>query len=842
MAFLKHLSIRFRLSAAIAILFMLILLVSLIGMQVLKRTELWMNVLHQETLAEVSDALDLSQRSADLATSAPFLYALFTPFQLESDVKTILENLNNIENHAARTPELNLPIARLRAAIDDLTKALIPQAARRADLITINRNMLRLNNRAQNRTNDASRPLENRQIWAILQQLTSSAIDAGRASTLIELGEFISRYTNTRDLIQLELKQPHQSTYDEIINNVRHGNGLFVLKHRDIAARLDADNALFRIRQETSKINSYAEEKVSQAQLRLSQARAETSNSLSIAINSFLVLTLASLLVAVTSALYVSRYITYNLHRITDAMRKLAAGDHRSELPEADLSIEKMSNDEIGQLFTVFHVFRENARKLDRRTSQMRQQNVLFSRVFRNIKDGVAIISSNGGIEAENENLRKLLRLPPAGESSLVDMKELIEQSTFSRQTSAGERGGFEEYADHSGNVLEMRHSPLPDGGAVWLLSETTERKKVEERLEELRRVEALGKISGEVAHDFGNILSSISGNLHLLENADQNKSQHFRLRIRSALDLGVSLTERLLAFARKQHLEPQTTDIGLLIEGMVDLLEIALPDTISLKLKRLESPILARVDPGQLESAVLNLCMNASQATNGPGIIRIEIDQGDDNGARLTIQDDGCGMTPNILRRATEPFFTNRSDGNGTGLGLSMVDGFVHQSGGHLTITSHTKQPQQGTTVKINFPAIPDENQTLDHKNSHSRGSALVVDDDAKHLSTTSIALEHLGFDVVKAVSFSESIAVIQKHTKLDLVLSDLHLDNGASGWDILEHAHQQHPNCQLILMSTRKITQTPKLMLGIPKLTTLAKPITETTMRNTLSKKYIS
>lgn len=837
MAFLKHLSIRFRLSAAIAILFLLILLVSLIGMQVLKRTELWMNVLHQETLAEVSDALDLSKRSADLATSAPFLYALFTPFQLENDVKTILENLKSIENHAARTPELNLPIARLRAAIDDLTKALIPQAARRADLITINRNMLRLNNRAQSRSNDASRPFEDRQTWAILQQLTSSAIDAGRASTLIELGEFMSRYTSTRDLIQLQLGQSHQSTYDEIIKNVSHGNGLFFSKHRDIAARLDADNALFRIRQETSKINSYAEEKVSQAQLRLSQARAETSNSLSIAINSFLILTLVSLLVAVTSALYVSRYITYNLHRITDAMRKLAAGDHRSELPGADLPIEKMSNDEIGQLFSVFHVFRENARKLDRRTSQMRQQNVLFSRVFRNIKDGVAIISSSGKIEAENENLRKLLRLPAADESSLIDIKELIEQSTFSRQTPAGERGGFEEYVDHSGIVLEMRHSPLPDGGTVWLLSETTERKKVEERLEELRRVEALGKISGEVAHDFGNILSSISGNLHLLETADKKKSQHFRVRIRSALDLGVSLTERLLAFARKQHLEPQTTDIGLLIEGMVDLLEIALPDTISLVINRLESPVLARVDPGQLESAVLNLCMNASQAINGSGTICIGIDHGDDNGARLTIKDDGCGMTPNIMRRAREPFFTNRSDGNGTGLGLSMVDGFVHQSGGYLAITSDTEKPHQGTTVMISFPAITDENQTLDQIKSQSRGLALVVDDDAKHLSTTSIALQHMGYDVVQAASFSESISAIQKHTKLDLVLSDLHLDNGASGWDILERAHEQHPDCQLILMSTRKITQTPELMPDIPKLTTLAKPITEPAIRDALA-----
>lgn len=125
--------------------------------------------------------------------------------------------------------------------------------------------------------------------------------------------------------------------------------------------------------------------------------------------------------------------------------------------------------------------------------------------------------------------------------------------------------------------MLELRHSPLPDGGAVWLLSETTERKRIDERLEEIRRVETLGKVTGEVAHDFGNILSSISGNMHLLSTATEENASRVRERIGAALDLGVSLTERLLAFARKQHLEPQVTDVAQLIEGMADLLEIAL-------------------------------------------------------------------------------------------------------------------------------------------------------------------------------------------------------------------------------------------------------------------------
>ncbi|UWQ44945.1 ATP-binding protein [Leisingera aquaemixtae] len=827
---LSRLSVRFRLSAAIAVLFGLILLVSLIGMRVLNRTELWMNVLHQDTLTEVSDALDLSRRAAGLATSAPFLYALFPPFQLEQEAQKVRDNLRRLEQHAASDQALDLPLARLRLAIDDLTAALVPQTARKAALTAIGRDMLRLNQRVRRLAGDTSLPLAEREIWAGLQQLTASAIGAARATALIELGEHTRLYTAARDQIEPRLLPAHRAAFDEIQQALIRSGSLFVLKHREIAAQLDAENALFRIRQETGRITAYAEEKVAQAEARLSQARAETSNNLGIAKNSFFALTLISLLVAVTSALYVSRYVARNLRRVADAMRRLAAGDHRSDLPRA-----RAGEDEIGQLFAAFQVFRDNARKLDRRTGEIRRQNALFSRVFRNIKDGVAITSASGRIEAENDNLRTLLRLPREDSSLAEGMQALIARSPFIRQASAGERGGFEEYADASGHVLELRHSPLPDGGAVWLLSETTERKRIEERLEEIRRVETLGKVTGEVAHDFGNILSSISGNLHLLEGADTDQSRHFRARIRSAVDLGVSLTERLLAFARKQHLEPQATDIGMLIDAMADLLEIALPDTVSLEFERPAAAVFARVDPGQLESAVLNLCVNAGQAISGPGTIRISVATGEDGAAHVSLQDNGCGMPPEVLRRATEPFFTNRNDGNGTGLGLSMVDGFVHQSGGHLTIASRTEQPHRGTTVTMAFPPLTEEASPC--ARSLPPGTALVVDDDPASLAAAASTLERLGYVPLRAASFSEAAAQVRQQRKLDLVLSDLNLDDGASGWDLLQMAHSLHPGCRLVLMSTREATRTPSALRGVSRLATLTKPVSERMMRDLLA-----
>jgi len=830
---LSRLSVRVRLSAAIAVLFGLILLVSLIGMRVLNRTELWMNVLHQDTLAEVSDALDLSREAAELATSAPFLYALFPPFQLEQEAQSVRDNLAQIARHAAADPALDLPLARLSLAIDDLTTALVPQAARKADLTAIDRDMQRLNSRVRRRSGDRALPLAEREVWAELQQLTASAISAGRAEALIELGEFTRRYRTVRDRVEAQLLPVHQPTFDEIQTALRRSDTLFALKHREIAAHLDAENALFRIRQETARISTYAEGKVAQAEARLSQARAETSDNLGLAKNSFLALTLTSLLVAITSSAYVSRYVARNLRRIADAMRRLAAGDHRSDLPRA-----RVSDDEIGQLFAAFQVFRENARKLDRRTSEIRRQNALFSRVFRNIKDGVAISAPHGGIEAENDNLRALLRLPPAdmtpGTETTETMQALIERSAFARQTGPGDRGGFEEFTDASGHVLELRHSPLPDGGTVWLLSETTERKRIDERLEEIRRVETLGKVTGEVAHDFGNILSSISGNLHLLETADPDQAGHFRARIGSAVDLGVSLTERLLAFARKQHLEPQVTDVGLLMTGMADLLEIALPERVALEFDVPETPVLALVDPGQLESAVLNLCVNAGQAIAETGSIRVAVEQDRDGGAKVTIRDTGCGMAPEVLRRATEPFFTHRDDGSGTGLGLSMVDGFVHQSGGQLLLHSRTSGEDQGTTITLRFPPLADAPTSADPPSGARR--ALVVDDDPTALAAAAQALEDLGFEVARASSHAAGLLDVQRRSDLDLVLSDLNLEDGASGWDILRSARDRHAGCQLVLMSTRKVARPPRELADVAGLAVIGKPVTLARLREVI------
>ena len=811
---LDNLSVRFRLSAAIVILCVVALVISAISLLTLRNAENWLETIHRETLAEVSSALELSRGAANLATAAPFLLTVQLPFQLQVEADQIVQTIADLEAMAGNDASLALPLARMRAAISNLVRVSSPQSTLQADITRIDRDLVRLQSRFTRQANSGDGSLAERLARAQLMQLTSAAQSVARANALIEVGEFSRQFTNGRKAVTLP--DTVAAGLAEIDAVLASGSAhLFVLKHQALTAALDAENALFRIRQLSDQVTSYAAQKVEDAEERLRLARTQTTQNLAIAQQAVTILALFSAVVAILSALFVSRYVAVNLRLIADGMHRLAAGDHKS-----DLIRNTQSQDEIGQLFDAFGVFRDNAQKLERRTAEIRRQNTLFANVFRNIKDGVAILSQAGTIEAENGKVRELLRLPDTAATQGMSMQDRIAQSAFSRQTDGVDRAGFDEYVDAAGHVLEIRQSQLPDGRSVWLLSETTERKRIDERLEEIRRVETLGKVTGEVAHDFGNILSTISGNLHLLETASASAAPAHLNRIRTAVDLGVSLTERLVAFARKQHLEPEVIEIGALVEGMVDLLSIALPEEISLTLDLSPAPVSVRLDPGQLESAILNLCVNAGQAISGAGHIAIAVYQEGDQQVILSISDDGAGMTPETKRRASEPFYSARPNGDGTGLGLSMVYGFVAQSGGSMQIESELGA---GTQIILRFPI----HQSASAELPRFSGRALVVDDTANAAVSVAATLAGLGFDTLTATQFGQGRDLIENTPDLALILTDLNLDHGQSGVELIAQTLELHPGSLAILMSSR-LPETVPFQAQYPgRVAMLAKPI---------------
>ncbi|WP_420413900.1 ATP-binding protein [Roseibium sp.] len=825
-------SVQLRLSTAIAILFLVILSISAIALTTLRNAEGWLDIVHRDTLAEVSRALELSSGAADLATSAPFLITVQIPGLMDAEVKSILETISGIEKIAGDDPALSIPLSRMRVAILDMNRAATPKSALETEVARIDRDLVRLQNRFKRRASMTQTTLNERLYWAQLQQLTAEAIGAARAQEMISVGEFGRRFQKILAGLPEPLNVAMESGLRELKSVLEYGpDHLFVIKHRALTSSLDAENALFRIRRASNQLTAYADKKVEEAEDRLTLAQTQTTRNLVIAQRVVLGLALLSSLIAIGSALFVSRYVAANLRRIAEAMRRLAAGDLHTQLQP-----NTKQDDEIGQLFDAFNVFRANARKLERHTNLINRQNALFANVFRNINDGVAILSADGNIEAENENVRALLRLPeakPGGKDLLVDV---IEASDFRRQATEASVVGLEEYIDGAGHVIEIRQSKLPDGGSVWLFSETTERRKIDERLEEIRRVESLGKLTGEVAHDFGNILSTISGNIHLLETTGKGRAPEHLRRISAAVDLGVTLTERLLAFARKQHLEPEVVEIGTLVEGMSDLLDVALSDGTSLSLDIRDSSLSARVDPGQLESAILNLCINAGQAISDEGSVRISVFGDNTDFIVLEITDTGCGMPPDILHRASEPFFSKRSDGAGTGLGLSMVHGFVHQSGGTMEIESIVGR---GTTVRLRFPILKERADEIGC--FHADGLALIVDDDMVSAENTQKVLKDLGFATETALTFSDGFRAVTELENIRLVVTDLYLDHDKSGWDLVREVLGADENSHAILMSSKLPEAADLDEELLPRFDMVAKPITPDALREVLKRWHL-
>ncbi len=364
----------------------------------------------------------------------------------------------------------------------------------------------------------------------------------------------------------------------------------------------------------------------------------------------------------------------------------------------------------------------------------------------------------------------------------------------------------------------------LPGGGRVWFLTDVTERRKMDERLNQIRKIEALGKVTGEVAHDFGNILSTISTNVFLLEKERSSLAvEQVRQRIANAVEIGTSLTERLLAFARKQHLAPEIVELNALVEGLVDLISVGLKDGVCLRTELARQPVHVQADPGQLESAILNLCLNANQAIAETGRICIGIRKGAPDTVTITVSDNGNGMDEITLSHAMEPFFSARSDGQGTGLGLSMVYGFIKQTGGDMQIVSRSGE---GTSVELSLPTC--DPAEMERARPGALRTALVVDDDSRILNDIAADLADLSFEVTQAASYAEGMALLSTNTPYDLVSTDIHLEEDKSGWHLAEEALKRSETTRVLVISGRLPSTHPLLQHEGDRISCLSKPVT--------------
>jgi PAS domain S-box-containing protein len=409
-----------------------------------------------------------------------------------------------------------------------------------------------------------------------------------------------------------------------------------------------------------------------------------------------------------------------------------------------------------------------------------------------------------------------------------IPMKGLQKAETDGRWETEGWRVRKDGSRFWAHVVIDAIHNDAGELiGFAKITRDATERKNAERQLEEARKalfqsqkMEAVGQLTGGVAHDFNNLLTVIIGGLDTIARSKPTDTVRIRRALemaRHAADRASGLTARLLAFSRKQPLDPTPTDLNSLVRNMADLLHRTLGEQV--ELESVLSPRLwtVEVDQNQLESAVLNLAVNARDAMPSGGKLTIETQNTflDESYAAtdaevrpgqyvvICVSDTGSGMSKSTLARVFEPFFTTKESGRGTGLGLSMVYGFVKQSAGHVTIYS---EEGEGTTVKLYFPRHLSSEETSgegekkpEYPSASEDEVVLVVEDNADVRAFSVMSLSELGYRVLQAVDAEAALSILRSDQRVDLLFTDVVLP-GRSGKVLADESAIARPGLKVL------------------------------------------
>jgi len=393
--------------------------------------------------------------------------------------------------------------------------------------------------------------------------------------------------------------------------------------------------------------------------------------------------------------------------------------------------------------------------------------------------------------------------------------------------------------AESTGFVeFERRIRRLSDGAIRWVqikgrtfylhdkavrlsgvVSDVTERRQVEEQLRQSQKMEAIGQLTGGIAHDFNNLLMVIGGSLDMLDQrvAKNDKITRYLAAARHGVERGAKLNQQLLAFSRRQDLRAETICIEDLIDTFENLLDRAVGEAVTVNIEEAPEQWYCRTDLHQLETAILNLAINARDAMPQGGTLtlktairKLDPQAATANGANVgdyvvvSVADTGVGMAADIVDRVFEPFFTTKEVGKSTGLGLSQVYGFARQSGGFVAIESH---PGIGTTVSIHLPRAtkPEATQAVASPSVEVKGKGivLVVEDDSDVRAVASSLLENLGYCVLEAETGSDAMKLIDRGERVDLVFTDVIMPGEMNGIDLVREMKVKHAGIPVLLTS---------------------------------------
>jgi PAS domain S-box-containing protein len=510
--------------------------------------------------------------------------------------------------------------------------------------------------------------------------------------------------------------------------------------------------------------------------------------------------------------------------------------------------------------------------------AEIDRQSLLFQAVFDHVPEALVISAPEGQIVLLNPAAERMFGYE-SNEAAGLDWATLFDEPPDSAQQ---ESDLAKQNATGGGNVAISTVLRRKDGSTfpaqghiavivgadhtrmavVSLFRDMTSEMKHREGSLRLQKLEAVGQLTGGIAHDFNNLLTIISGNLELLEDSVSNTQDRELLsRASKAADSGASLTRRLLTFARRRQLAPEVINLNEQVEAMTELLRRTLGDMINLRTHFAPDLWLARADAGEVESAVVNLAINARDAMPDGGKLSIRTDNAmlerDEVGfegpltagdyVRISVSDNGIGMTKDVLIRVFEPFFTTKPPGRGTGLGLSTIYGFIKQSGGNITIYS---EPGAGTTVNLYFPRSVDGAHAVvpnaaARKEEKAKGErVLVVEDNSDVRALTVQRLQRLDYKVIECPTGAAARDALRNGLEVELVFSDIMMPGGMTGVDLARWIGE-HRSSLPVILTTGFADEATDRIAGADAWPILRKPYTQRDLakilRNVLEKRPV-
>ena len=784
--------------------------------------------MQESTLSEMNSGMEVGVKTAKVATVAVSLTQVIgaMEYQSESDLlKTSLQGLRDSLTKMAAAP-LAQQQPQLINSIHTRSDELQESVRRLLDLTRTRHlerhDLLGVIYQAQSqlellaKDNEAGWPTALEQtLFANMLEMTLTIPASPDVLTQLSLlrqrwQQMIPQVDSARQRILLELCNTLQPV-DEL-NQKLQNSDLAIAYHtfriKALVNLLDQD------------INQYVQLVVHSA-----SSRAElTHNKLQTSTFTIEIFGLLAVIITALAGNYIYDNMGVLVSAIADAMTRLSKGERTVKVPALN------RQDELGDLARAFNVFANNAASLARVTKLFKEKSIQLETTFLSIRDGFALFDAEGALIVCNPQYASLLQLDQIAHGS--HFREVLQRL---QQNGAQRSDGKPLSPDHlwraEDNVLtlelqlageryvELRLNRLADMSMASMVLDRTDRKILEAELIHSQKMKAVGHLTGGIAHDFNNLLAVILGNLELLLTDDDALAERTRQRIErayKATERGAQLTQRLLAFSRKQALRPRAIDLAELVTNLRELMEHSLPASLRLELDIQPELRPAWMDANQLENSLLNLVVNARDAMEGrSGVIRIRLFNQRVQRTSGRVQDmvtvevidQGCGMTPEVLQRVFEPFFTTKVVGKGSGLGLSMVYGFVRQSGGRVQIDS---EPERGSCVRLQLPcaeaepiALPSATVSAPVWSDDEMPLVVVLEDQADVRQTLCEYLHSMGCLTMDTDCSEQALSWVRTIPEVQLLISDIVLPGQASGIEVVQQAQQLRRDIKLLLVS---------------------------------------